>query len=127
MGSTTVVLMKYRLHTRRPNPSNNHNNTPQRQPQFVVVGGLWVPPQQHNSFASTSVPTSPPQLHYLNGICAPIAQINQCPGCINVLKTGFRAISDDHVSHSRGGGGVSNSPVTSSSDTHGFAPCPVII
>ncbi|KAF5187720.1 Transcription factor hho1 [Thalictrum thalictroides] len=39
-------LQKYRLHTRRPGPSmhGNGNTTPA---QFVVVGGIWVPPQDY--------------------------------------------------------------------------------
>ncbi|GAA0169578.1 DNA-binding transcription factor [Lithospermum erythrorhizon] len=112
-------LQKYRLHTRRPNPSTNHNNTPQRQPQFVVVGGLWVPPQQHNSFASTSVSTSPPPATLSNGICAPIATnpTNVQDASMSSKQFFKNPISDDHVSHSEGGGGVSNSLVTSSSDT----------
>ncbi|KAL8161334.1 hypothetical protein V2J09_012823 [Rumex salicifolius] len=36
-------LQKYRLHTRRPAPTV-HNNTSTQAPQFVVVGGIWVPP-----------------------------------------------------------------------------------
>ncbi|KAG9158701.1 hypothetical protein Leryth_023483 [Lithospermum erythrorhizon] len=35
-------LQKYRLHTRRPNPSTN--NSSQTAPEYAVVGGLWVPP-----------------------------------------------------------------------------------
>ncbi|WCJ26125.1 myb-like transcription factor family protein [Euphorbia peplus] len=40
-------LQKYRLHTRRPASTvhNNHNNT--QAPQFVVVGGIWVPPPDY--------------------------------------------------------------------------------
>lgn len=41
-------IQKYRLHTRRPATSvaaAQSNGNPQ-QPQFVVVGGIWVPSPQ---------------------------------------------------------------------------------
>ncbi|KAG5236956.1 transcription factor LUX [Salix suchowensis] len=45
-------LQKYRLHTRRPNPTI-HNNSNQQAPQFVVVGGIWVPPAEYAAVAAT--------------------------------------------------------------------------
>ncbi|KAG5532502.1 hypothetical protein RHGRI_026951 [Rhododendron griersonianum] len=48
-------LQKYRLHTRRPTPSMHNDNNPQ-QPQFVVVGGIWVPPPEYAAVA-TATPT----------------------------------------------------------------------
>ncbi|XWS34006.1 hypothetical protein CRYUN_Cryun21dG0002400 [Craigia yunnanensis] len=39
-------LQKYRLHTRRPIPTV-HNNANPLAPQFVVVGGIWVPPLEY--------------------------------------------------------------------------------
>ena len=35
---------KYRLHTRRPATAQGNGNS--QQPQFVVVGGIWVPSPQ---------------------------------------------------------------------------------
>lgn len=43
-----VIFQKYRLHTRRPAATSvaaQSNGNPQ-QPQFVVVGGIWVPSPQ---------------------------------------------------------------------------------
>ncbi|KAF8094023.1 hypothetical protein N665_0371s0008 [Sinapis alba] len=37
-------LQKYRLHTRRPATAQGNGNS--QQPQFVVVGGIWVPSPQ---------------------------------------------------------------------------------
>ncbi|KAE8666086.1 Myb-like transcription factor family protein, putative isoform 2 [Hibiscus syriacus] len=62
-------LQKYRLHTRRPSPSVQHNANPQA-PQFVVVGGIWVPPPEYlttSTKTSTIAPTS--------GIYAPVATL----------------------------------------------------
>lgn len=40
-------LQKYRLHTRRPATSvTSQGNGNSQQPQFVVVGGIWVPSSQ---------------------------------------------------------------------------------
>lgn len=41
------IFQKYRLHTRRPSTTvaAQSNGNPQ-QPQFVVVGGIWVPSPQ---------------------------------------------------------------------------------
>ncbi|OVA16104.1 SANT/Myb domain [Macleaya cordata] len=41
-------LQKYRLHTRRPSPTI-HNNSNSQPPQFVVVGGIWVPPPEYTT------------------------------------------------------------------------------
>ncbi|KAL9274974.1 Transcription factor HHO3-like protein [Drosera capensis] len=43
-------LQKYRLHTRRPASASNAN--PQA-PQFVVVGGIWVPPPPEYATGAT--------------------------------------------------------------------------
>nr|XP_043624664.1 transcription factor HHO3-like isoform X2 [Erigeron canadensis] len=50
-------LQKYRLHTRRPSPTIHNNNNPQT-PQFVVVGGIWMPPPEYATMAANSTPTS---------------------------------------------------------------------
>ncbi|KAL1807776.1 hypothetical protein ACET3Z_024766 [Daucus carota] len=65
-------LQKYRLHTRRPSPSSNNAQAP----QFVVVGGIWVPPPPEytttnaNSGEAGSIRSPPP-----NGIYAPKATL----------------------------------------------------
>ncbi|KAH6763000.1 hypothetical protein C2S52_020433 [Perilla frutescens var. hirtella] len=107
-------LQKYRLHTRRPSPSiqnNNNNNT--QAPQFVVVGGIWVPPE-YASMATTSTSGEASGVATSNGIYAPIA----------TLPTPFREASaspkqrQHKPPQSDSEGGVrSHSPATSSS-TH---------
>ncbi|KAJ0638003.1 putative transcription factor MYB-HB-like family [Helianthus annuus] len=63
-------LQKYRLHTRRPSPTTHNNN--QQTPQFVVVGGLWMPPPEYATMAATSTPTSG-DTNNSKGVYAPIA------------------------------------------------------
>ncbi|XP_073049080.1 transcription factor HHO3 [Primulina eburnea] len=60
-------LQKYRLHMRRPGPTMQ-NNLHSQAPQFVVVGGIWVPPEY--AAASGDATTA-------NGIYAPIASVPQ--------------------------------------------------
>ncbi|KAI3989641.1 hypothetical protein MKX01_036250, partial [Papaver californicum] len=52
----TIYRYKYRLHTRRPSPVHNSINS--QPPQFVVVGGIWVPPPQSLTGESTTQVTS---------------------------------------------------------------------
>ncbi|KAI7749699.1 hypothetical protein M8C21_008919 [Ambrosia artemisiifolia] len=56
-------------HGRRPS-STIHNNS--QTPQFVVVGGLWVPPPEYATMATNSTPTSG-DTNNSNGVYAPIA------------------------------------------------------
>ncbi|KAJ4868048.1 myb-like transcription factor family protein [Raphanus sativus] len=56
-------LQKYRLHTRRPATAQGNGNS--QQPQFVVVGGIWVPSPQD----------FPPPSNVANssgGVCTPV-------------------------------------------------------
>lgn len=46
-------LQKYRLHTRRPSPSQ----TGPAAPQLVVLGGIWVPPEYATAAAHSAAPT----------------------------------------------------------------------
>ncbi|CAL5396537.1 unnamed protein product [Camellia sinensis] len=50
-------LQKYRLHTRTPSIHDN-NNFPQT-PQFVVLGGFWVPPPEYTMVTSIAAPPAP--------------------------------------------------------------------
>ncbi|XP_078177409.1 transcription factor NIGT1-like [Carex rostrata] len=54
-------LQKYRLHTRRPNSSaaQSSTNCSQPGPQFVVVGGIWVPPQDYAAAAAAAAAAQP--------------------------------------------------------------------
>ncbi|KAL0801281.1 hypothetical protein Bca101_056457 [Brassica carinata] len=63
-------LQKYRLHTRRPATSvTSQGNGNSQQPQFVVVGGIWVPSSQD----------FPPPSDVANngdgGVCAPVTAL----------------------------------------------------
>ncbi|CAL9118512.1 unnamed protein product [Musa textilis] len=53
-------LQKYRLHTRRPNPADQSSS----RPQFVLVGGLVVPPASSPGNGACAPP---------NGVYAPVA------------------------------------------------------
>ncbi|KAL2519124.1 myb-like transcription factor family protein [Abeliophyllum distichum] len=65
-------LQKYRLHTRRPSSSIHNNNNPQA-PQFVVVGGIWVPPPEYAAMAANTTSGEGPVVATTsNGIYAPI-------------------------------------------------------
>lgn len=66
-------VQKYRLHTRRPSSSvQNAVNNNTQGPQFVVVGGIWVPPE-YAAMAATSGEAS--GVANTNGIYAPIATL----------------------------------------------------
>ncbi|KAI3818319.1 hypothetical protein L1987_12123 [Smallanthus sonchifolius] len=100
-------LQKYRLHTRRPSPNTNNPQTP----QFVVVGGIWMPPPEYTTMAAHSTPTSG-DTNNSKGIYAPIASHppSMAEASMSLNKSG---------SGEKDGGGHSHdeSPSTSSS-TH---------
>ncbi|KAL3510854.1 hypothetical protein ACH5RR_030255 [Cinchona calisaya] len=100
-------LQKYRLHNRRPSHSIHSNNNPPA-PQFVVVGGIWVPPPEYAALAVTTGSGEASGGANSNGIYAPIP----------TLPPPFQNRG------SQSGGGVhSNSPSTSSSaDTATTSP-----
>ncbi|OMP06817.1 hypothetical protein COLO4_07878 [Corchorus olitorius] len=114
-------LQKYRLHTRRPSPSVHSNGNPQA-PQFVVVGGIWVPPQEYATMTATTASGETPSATPTSGIYAPVAaplpKLPQPSGAIVQ-----RSQSEERGSHSEGRF-HSNSPSTSSS-THTTTDSPV--
>lgn len=59
--SFSLHEQKYRLHTRRPNSSaaQSSTNCSQPGPQFVVVGGIWVPPQDYAAAAAAAAAAQP--------------------------------------------------------------------
>ncbi|KAL6577695.1 transcription factor [Orobanche minor] len=70
-------LQKYRLHTRRPSPSNQNTTTPAaattQAPQFVVLTrGLWMPPEYTTATATSGEAAGGATS---NGIYAPIASL----------------------------------------------------
>lgn len=72
-------LQKYRLHNRKPSMNDNSNSATAQAPQFVVVGGIWMPPEYSivcntttgESSKSGTIPASD------NGIYTPIASLAQ--------------------------------------------------
>lgn len=106
-------LQKYRLHTRRPSPSIHNSNNAQT-PQFVVVGGIWMPPAEYAAMATTTTSgdaTTP------NGIYAPRASLPpSVTEASNKRQKSEQFHSGERGSHSEGRT-HSNSPATSSS-TH---------
>ncbi|KAL8229934.1 hypothetical protein R6Q57_014834 [Mikania cordata] len=87
-------LQKYRLHTRRPCPTIHDDNSRQT-PQFVVVGGLWMPPPDYTAMAANA-----PMAHHPSSMTEASMSLN---------KSDFRK-EDGDCSHD-------DSPTTSSS-TH---------
>ncbi|XP_076910920.1 transcription factor HHO2-like [Bidens hawaiensis] len=101
-------LQKYRLHTRRPSPQN-HNNP--QTPQYVVVGGLWMPPPEYTAtMAANSTPTSD-DTNNSKGVYTPIA--SHPPSKVDASMSLNKTASDEK----NGGHNHYNSPSTSSS-TH---------
>ncbi|CAB4295569.1 unnamed protein product [Prunus armeniaca] len=120
-------LQKYRLHTRRPTPTmhnNNNSNSNTQAPQFLVVGGIWVPPQDYAAVAAPTASGEAARVAAANGIYAPVAT---SPSTFTPVsppslmkrprpKRPASSHSDERVSHSEGRGRC-NSTATSSS-TH---------
>ncbi|KAL0463633.1 UNVERIFIED_CONTAM: Transcription factor HHO2 [Sesamum latifolium] len=112
-------LQKYRLHTRRPNPSiHNNNNNNAQTPQFVVVGGIWVPPE-YAAMATTSTSGEAAGVAASKGIYTPIAapppHFQESPASSKQHKTCSH--SDDRGSNSTEGG-VQSCTRSTSSSTH---------
>ncbi|XP_068639123.1 transcription factor NIGT1-like [Aristolochia californica] len=114
-------LQKYRLHTRRPSPTAQATNPP--PPQFVVVGGIWVPPPEYTAAVAAGQPsegTSRPA----SEIYAPVATFPQSPKSQQKQKKTQQSPSGPLNSERRGNrerhsigddSGQSHSPATSSS------------
>lgn len=119
-------LQKYRLHTRRPNPAIQHNGNPQA-PQFVVVGGIWVPPPEYTAVAATTSSGEATGVTTANGIYAPVASVPPSHPQGSTQRQQpmkpKKSQSEERGSHSEGGV-QSNSPATSSS-THTTTTSPV--
>ncbi|KAK8604424.1 hypothetical protein V6N13_099366 [Hibiscus sabdariffa] len=127
-------LQKYRLHTRRPSPSVQQNANPQA-PQFVVVGGIWVPPPPPEyatmtaaatTTTTTTTSTKTATVMPTSGIYTPVATppptLSQ-PSATTVQRP-RPSHSEERGSHSEGRV-HSNSPSTSSS-THTTTDSPAI-
>lgn len=117
-------LQKYRLHTRRPSPTQHGGNS--QAPQFVVVGGIWVPPPEYATVAASTTTTASGEAARPSpssaGVYAPLA-IAAAPQQRNPSKDHSPSHSEGRGSHSAGDA-HSKSPSTSSS-THTATSSPV--
>ncbi|XVF86051.1 hypothetical protein PTKIN_Ptkin17bG0169500 [Pterospermum kingtungense] len=112
-------LQKYRLHARRPSPSV-HNNANPRAPQFLVVGGIWVPPPEYATMTATTASREVASVTPASGIYTPLAApLPTLPH----LQRPQQSQSEERCSHSEGRV-HSNTPSTSSS-THTTSDSPV--
>ncbi|XP_059655546.1 transcription factor HHO2-like [Cornus florida] len=120
-------LQKYRLHTRRPS-SSSQNSNPQA-PQFVVVGGIWVPPP---AVASTTASGEEQGVATSHGIYAPIAAPppppppQKPPLCLPQVAEQSKQLHSDERSSDSEGRAHSNSRSTSSS-THTTTASSVLV
>ncbi|KAL9389473.1 hypothetical protein Peur_018078 [Populus x canadensis] len=117
-------LQKYRLHTRRPSPTI-HNNSSQQAPQFVVVGGIWVPPTDYAAVAATTTAGEPSTISAANGIYAPIAAPPPAVPQNRQHTQSEHLQSEGRGSHGEGGGAHSNNSPATSSSTHTTTTSPV--
>ncbi|KAG9449563.1 hypothetical protein H6P81_009528 [Aristolochia fimbriata] len=116
-------LQKYRLHTRRPSPTTQATNPP--PPQFVVVGGIWVPPPDYTAaVAAGAQPSDGTSGGPASEIYAPVAKLPQSPKSQQKLKKPQQSPSGPLNSGDRGSrelhslgddSAQSHSPATSSS------------
>ncbi|KAL8227651.1 hypothetical protein R6Q57_015235 [Mikania cordata] len=110
-------LQKYRLHTRRPSPTI-HNNNNSQTPQYVVVGGIWMPPPEYTTMASASTPTSG-DTNNSKGVYAPIATHPPMTDASMSLHKSSSGEKDDGCGHSR------HDSLSTSSSTHTTTASPV--
>ncbi|XVF43007.1 hypothetical protein PTKIN_Ptkin02bG0005700 [Pterospermum kingtungense] len=111
-------LQKFRLHTRRPSPAVHNSSNPQA-PQFVVVGGIWVPPPEYATMAATTTASGETaSVTPTSGVYTPVATpLPTLPRPSEALdQRPQRSQSEERGSHSEGRV-HSYSPSTSSS-TH---------
>ncbi|XP_042490303.1 transcription factor HHO3-like [Macadamia integrifolia] len=110
-------LQKFRLHTRRPRSAAVTNGSNSQQPQFVVVGGIWVPPPE---YATVAAATGKGEMNGVaaNGIYSPVAApMPPLPAAAVKQSQGSPSHSEERRSQSADEKSHSNSPASSSS-TH---------
>ncbi|KAJ7954065.1 Myb-like transcription factor family protein [Quillaja saponaria] len=123
-------LQKFRLHTKRPNPTI-HSNANQQTPQLIFVGGILMQPSEYAAM-STSTASGELSNNAPNGIYAPVAlhpsKSPRRPTLIQRPQPKRSELSEQSPSEERGshseGRDHSNSPATSSS-THTTTTSPV--
>ncbi|GMI77242.1 NITRATE-INDUCIBLE [Hibiscus trionum] len=119
------LFQKYRLHTRKPSPSVQHNANPQA-PQFVVVKGIWVPSPPDYATMIETTSTNRAKVTPTSGIYTPIETplliLTQPSG--TMVQRARPSHSEERGSHSKERI-HSNSPSMSSS-THTTTDSPVL-
>ncbi|CAN6238011.1 unnamed protein product [Urochloa humidicola] len=114
-------LQKYRLHTRRPNSATvQSTSAAPPAPQFVVVGGIWVPPREYAAAAAAAAAVQP-QVQALTGdasgatntVYAPVATLPS--GMQPHSRQGQKQSSRCSADARRSGDASSDSPAASSS------------
>ncbi|KAL0915364.1 hypothetical protein M5K25_015776 [Dendrobium thyrsiflorum] len=74
-------LQKYRLHMRRPvvTVQSSSSNSTQNQPHFVLVGSIWVPPNEYGATAAAPAAATAQKAEgsgaALNGIYSPVPSL----------------------------------------------------
>ncbi|OEL14947.1 Myb family transcription factor EFM [Dichanthelium oligosanthes] len=118
-------LQKYRLHTRRPNTTALQSTSPRAAPpapQFVVVGGIWVPPPEYvAAAAAAAAAAAQPQVQLGAGDASGTANTVYAP--VATLPSGLRPRSLQQGQRQssrcsdgrRSGDASSDSPAVSSS------------
>ncbi|KAI3733997.1 hypothetical protein L6452_13457 [Arctium lappa] len=96
-------LQKYRLHTRRLNPTV-HNNDPQTA-QLVVVGRIWMPPLEYTTKAASSPPSE--NTNNAKLLYAPVASLPP-----SITASLYKTRQCKQQSNSEEKGSHSNSPST---------------
>ncbi|KAG8366574.1 hypothetical protein BUALT_Bualt17G0094100 [Buddleja alternifolia] len=116
-------LQKFRLHTRRPSHANHNNNT--QTPQFVVVGGIWVPPEYASITTTTTTSgEAAPRVATSKGIYAPVATLPppfQGASASHKQRQQCKPSHSDDMrgcSHSDGGAAQQSHSSATSSSTH---------
>ncbi|XP_022139423.1 transcription factor HHO3-like [Momordica charantia] len=118
-------LQKYRLHTRRPSPTI-HNSESAQAPQFLVVGGIWVPAAEYAAVATTTSSGEAVSVAATsNGIYAPVvAAAPPQPLANTVQRPKAKLCCGQSPSAAVAAAAAQcNSPATSSS-THTSSPSP---
>nr|QEX51345.1 myb family transcription factor EFM-like isoform X2 [Cymbidium ensifolium] len=99
-------LQKYRLHTRRPSTTTQSSSciSPQIPPQFILIGGIWVPPPDYAVMATAARKNS----SAINGTCSSVPsmapdsgspqekQEKQQKQVINLLSRPSQSYGDDN-------------------------------
>lgn len=116
------LWQKYRLHTRRPT-QNVQTNGNSQAPQFVVVGGIWVPPQE---YATITAATAPASGEGCNGIYAPVpVAALPTPAKERPQQTQSHRMQSEERGCSHSEGRVHSSSPSTSSSTHTTTASPV--